>query len=100
MKTSRPLLALLVLLLLFAQQGAAAHGISHVADAAQQEQQLPYDQFCDQCSAYAQLPGAPQSGPAIALVADIGAIFVTPAARFYTPLVALAFSSRAPPSVL
>ncbi|MGI9045493.1 MAG: hypothetical protein ACR2FI_01600, partial [Burkholderiales bacterium] len=45
MKTSTPLLYLLILLLLCAQQGAAVHGISHAPDAAQQEQQLPHEQF-------------------------------------------------------
>jgi hypothetical protein len=46
-------LALLVFTLLFAQQGAMSHGISHTL--AQQDQSAPHDSQCELCAAYAHI---------------------------------------------
>ncbi|MBI5889559.1 MAG: hypothetical protein HZB47_02640 [Nitrosomonadales bacterium] len=59
MKSSRLLLPLFLLLaLLFAQQGAATHGISHVLAEQSHDQSLPHDKQCDLCAAYAQIGSA------------------------------------------
>ena len=48
--------------LLFAQQGAALHALSHLADSvpaqSQQEKNLPHSPACDKCVVYAQLGSA------------------------------------------
>lgn len=56
MSRLRPFLfAWLAFLLLFAQQGAATHALSHLAEnrPAQQEKQLPHSPVCDKCVVYA-----------------------------------------------
>lgn len=50
--------SLLVLALLFAQQGAVTHGISHVLAEQSQDQSLPHDKHCDLCAVYAQIGSA------------------------------------------
>jgi hypothetical protein len=50
--------SLLVLALLFAQQGVVTHGISHVLAEQSQDQSLPHDQHCELCAAYAQVGSA------------------------------------------
>jgi hypothetical protein len=52
---------LLALLLLLSQQLATMHAVSHIADArahSTQEKQLPADQACSQCLAFAQIGSA------------------------------------------
>lgn len=49
---------LLIAVLLFVQQGAVMHGISHVLAEQSQDQSLPHDQQCELCAAYAQVGGA------------------------------------------
>jgi len=96
-----PLFLLLALALLFAQQGAALHALSHLAEPqptqSQQDKHLPHSQACDKCVAYAgvgsavtasDLLPAPFTGIAEHLQA-------TPAA--YQPQPVLNFQSRAPP---
>ena len=50
--------SLLVFALLFAQQGAFAHGIAHTLAEQSQEQSLPHDKHCDLCAVYAQIGSA------------------------------------------
>jgi hypothetical protein len=55
---------LLAFALLFAQQGAARHALSHVlTEQTQQNKQLPHSPACEQCAAYAQVGGAINSSP-------------------------------------
>jgi hypothetical protein len=49
---------LLVFALLFAQQGAITHSISHVLAEQSQNQSLPHHQHCDLCAVYAQIGSA------------------------------------------
>lgn len=56
---------LFALVLLFAQQGSTLHTLSHVlADQTQQQQnkQAPHPHDCEQCTTYAQLGNALNSG--------------------------------------
>jgi hypothetical protein len=50
--------SLLVFALLFSQQGAVTHGISHVLAEQTQDQSLPHHQHCDLCAVYAQIGSA------------------------------------------
>ena len=50
--------SLLAFALLFAQQGAVTHSISHVLAEQSQDQSLPHDKHCDLCAAYAQIGSA------------------------------------------
>ena len=58
MLRSALLKSLLVLALLFAQQGAVTHGISHVLAEQSQDQSLPHHQHCELCAVYAQIGSA------------------------------------------
>ncbi|MDP2828575.1 MAG: hypothetical protein Q8O37_08205 [Sulfuricellaceae bacterium] len=52
---------LLAFFLLFAQQGAMRHAVSHLSEALNpsgQEKQLPHQAACDLCGTYADLNGA------------------------------------------
>jgi hypothetical protein len=49
-----PLFLLLALTLLFTQQGAAVHALSHLSERlSQQDKQLPHTPACDKCVVYA-----------------------------------------------
>lgn len=50
--------SLLAFALLFAQQGAVTHSISHVLAERSQDQSLPHDKHCDLCAVYAQIGSA------------------------------------------
>lgn len=50
--------SLLVLALLFAQQGAVMHGIEHTLTEQKQDPSLPHHQHCDLCAVYAQIGSA------------------------------------------
>lgn len=94
---------LLALLLLLSQQLGMAHAVSHLSDAqrtSQHNKQLPIDQTCSQCLAFAQIGSALTNPPF--------AFFATSFAGL-APLVALyhrsygkpflAFQFRAPPAI-
>jgi hypothetical protein len=89
--------------LLFAQQGALVHGVSHyLSDEApsQQDKPLPNSKVCDKCLAYAGISGAMHSDIPIILRHDTNAgLFASVAYPFFS-LLFLAFSSRAPPAFL
>lgn len=48
----------LVLALLFAQQGAVTHSISHILAEQSQDQSAPHEKHCDLCEVYAQIGSA------------------------------------------
>jgi len=54
--------SLLVVALLFAQQGAVMHGIEHTLTEQKQDQSLAHHQHCDLCAVYAQIGSAIGSG--------------------------------------
>lgn len=92
---------LLAFALLFAQQGAALHTLSHFADEtpahSEQEKHLPHFPACDKCIAYAAVGSAAapsplafdgQTGSGIFIAATLFPVFSTPLH---------AYRSRAPP---
>lgn len=99
--TRLPLLLLLALVLLFAQQGAALHALSHLAERlpeqSRQDKQLPHSPACDKCVVYAEVEGALASGgmplPFVAAPAFVAATM--PAARL--SCLDRAYHARAPP---
>jgi len=89
------------LALLFAQQGAALHALSHLGEnlpaQSEQEKHLPHSPACDKCVVYAGVGSAAAAAPLV-FAAQQGAIILA------TALFALFFSapyrpylSRAPP---
>lgn len=90
-------LALLVFTLLFAQQGALSHGISHTLAQQSQDQSAPHDTQCELCAAYAHIGSAVGSSD-VHFDLDASASVVTPT---YTPSFRFnsfaAFAARAPP---
>ncbi|HWN30141.1 MAG TPA: hypothetical protein VNN78_02085 [Burkholderiales bacterium] len=89
--------------LLFAQQGALAHGISHYLSneaPLQQDQQLPHSKVCDKCIAYAGINGALHSDSPIILLHDADTGLFTSVAHPFISLSFLAFCPRAPPVFL
>ncbi|OGA00514.1 MAG: hypothetical protein A2Z44_03560 [Betaproteobacteria bacterium RBG_19FT_COMBO_58_11] len=96
----RPLYSLiLAFTLLFAQQGALWHGVSHTASPtnSQQDQQLPHSEQCAKCVAFAHTgAGAPATPLHFALpqLASAIAQFDAPAAL---PALHHPYQSRAPP---
>jgi hypothetical protein len=92
----------LALALLFAQQTAILHAMSHTfqTSTTQQEQDLPSAKSCNQCIALTEIQSALPAAhpPFIALVA--GFITYNFALHSSPAQLALGFSARAPPSFL
>jgi hypothetical protein len=87
--------------LLFAQQGAALHALSHLADGAtthsEQEKHLPHAPVCDKCVAYAAMGSAATSSPpALDGQKAVGALAAIIPVPFFTSALQ-AYRSRAPP---
>ena len=92
--------AVLAFALLFAQQGAAWHALSHASSTAghsQPEHKLPHGEQCTKCAAFSQL-GAAFTATAPALVlATFNDVPPLHAASQYYRLSHQPYQSRAPP---
>lgn len=91
---------LLTLLLLFAQQAALGHAVSHIGKQPPSKELLVHSNLCDHCASFAKvLYAAPGNGTAL-LQLDLA--FAQPAAADYVlePRTVAAYHSRAPPSSL
>lgn len=94
----------LALLLLFAQQGALLHALSHVPGPlpaqSQPDKQLPHSQACDKCVVYGQLGAGVAATPLVILVQHgaVALVAVLPAIHFASIL--RAYFSRAPPRLV
>lgn len=89
--------SLLVLTLLFAQQGAAMHGIEHTLTEQKQDPSLPHHQHCDLCAVYAQI-GSAIGGSNIEF--DFASSFeqtLTAHSASFRSIAFTAFAARAPP---
>src|ERR1700704_1345410 len=94
MKLHRILNSLLVVLLLFAQQAAYAHAISHLGKEPSKEQ-LAHSKLCDKCVGFEKISGvAPAALPA---VLSLELIFARPLRADYgfSPRTVTSFHSRA-----
>jgi hypothetical protein len=98
MRASRLFLPLLfAFALLFAQQGALTHGISHTLATQSQDQSLPHHEHCDLCAAYAQIGSA----VGVSLVhfdfASVCEESLTTHSVSFRSIAFTAFAARAPP---
>ena len=100
MKLYRILNSLLVLLLLFAQQAAYAHAITHLGKEPPANEQLAHSKLCDKCVSFEKVSGvAPAS---VAVLVSLELFFAQPlhADYVFNPRTVAAFHSRAPPVFL
>ncbi len=100
MKLQRVLNGLLILLLLFAQQAAYAHAITHLGKEPPAKEQLAHSKLCDKCVSFEKISGvAPTSVP---ILVSLDLLFAQPPSVDYvfSPRTVAAFHSRAPPFYL
>jgi hypothetical protein len=91
---------LLALALLFSQQQAALHWLSHAVEATQAKagKTAPAADHCDECLAFAGIGSAPPSAAGALPLATAQHALIAPRQRAVSPaLLRLAFHSRAPP---
>jgi hypothetical protein len=100
MKLHRALTSLLVLLMLFAQQAAVAHAISHIGNEAPAKEQLAHSKLCDKCASFEKISGVAPTSVAVLVCLDF--LFAQPRSVDYmfSPRAVLPFHSRAPPLFL
>ena len=100
MKSHRILTSLLMLLVLFAQQAAYAHAISHIGREAPAKEQLAHSKLCDKCVSFEKVSGVAPSSVPVLVALDLP--FARPLAPDYvfSPRTVAAFHSRAPPFFL
>jgi len=99
---SRLLLSLwLAFTLLFAQQGAVLHALSHLAEGtpaqSQQEKHLPHSPACDKCVVYAGIGSAASSAPLAFCVQQAAGVLATAVIFLVFPTPLHLYRSRAPP---
>lgn len=88
---------LLAFSLLFVQQGASLHSLSHILAEQTQDQSLPHDPQCDLCAAYAQIGNAVGSSQLyFDFSTSFGAVYDHSRDDPHT-LTLAAFAARAPP---
>jgi len=100
MKLQRALNAVVIVLLLYVQQAAFAHALTHLGKVAPSSEQLAHSKACGQCVGFEKISGmAPASVPAL----DAPALGFCPAAyqpHHFTARAVALFRSRAPPALL
>lgn len=89
--------SLLVLALLFAQQGALTHAIGHSLAEKSQDQSQPHDRLCDLCAAYAQIGSAIGSHAHQFKPVKQQTFFVAASSVSFRSGTFTAFAARAPP---
>ncbi len=91
----------LAFVLLFAQQGAALHALSHFADGvpsqSQQEKHLPHSPACDKCVVYAGIGSAAPSSPPVFAAQETAAVLATVLFLLFFSAPLYSYLSRAPP---
>ena len=100
MKLNRGFNALLILLLLFAQQAAYAHAISHLGKEAPAKEQLAHSKLCDKCVSFEKISGVAPTSVSVLVSLDrflTQPLFVD---SVFSPRMVAAFHSRAPPFFL
>jgi len=99
-KSQRFLLALLAFLLLFAQQAAYAHAVTHLGKEPPPKEQLGHAQLCGKCISFDKFSSAAPAS--IAPLLSLTVNYAQPAEprHFFRPVTVAAFNSRAPPVFL
>ena len=94
---------LTVFCLLSAQQGAAAHALSHFSggQSAPSDKHLPHSKSCDKCAIYAELSGAaPAAAPLVFHVLDSATESFSFLLQYSPSTTVWAYVARAPPYLL
>jgi hypothetical protein len=97
MLRSALLKSLLIVALLFVQQGAIMHSISHVLTEQTQDQSLPHDKYCKLCAVYAQMGSAINVSH---IDFDFSSVFEAASTSYratFRSIAFTAFAARAPP---
>jgi hypothetical protein len=91
-------------LLVFAQQGAVGHALSHLSEPApsqsSQDKQLPHSPACDKCVVYAQMAGSVAATPLIIFGQNTAVVLTAPWTASHFSLFFSAYFSRAPPRLV
>ena len=96
--------AILAILMLFAQQGAAVHALAHFSDFAptpsSQDKQLPHSSACDKCISYSHMGGALHASSLVFHAGDL--LYAQPGAlSLGIPTVSVfPYAARAPPHLV
>lgn len=100
MKLNRGFNALLILLLLFAQQAAYAHAISHLGKEVPAKERLAHSKLCDKCVSFEKISGVAPNSVSTLVALDL--FFAQPLSvdSSFSPRTVAAFHSRAPPFFL
>lgn len=99
MKLQRFLLALLTCLLLFAQQAAYAHAVSHLGKEFPPKEQLGHAQLCGKCASFEKLSSAAPANVVPLLTPSVVFAQPTEPEQFFRAVMVVAFNSRAPPVI-
>ena len=89
-----------VLCLLGVQQGAAFHGLSHLADESSTgpQKHLPHSKTCDKCIVYAEVSGAgPTTAIPVVQIPSQQVVIAYAAPAIFPSLTHPVYSARAPP---
>jgi hypothetical protein len=100
MKPHRILNCLLVLLVLFAQQAAYAHAVSHLGKEPPAKEQLAHSKLCDKCVSFEKISGVAPAGVPVLVSLELVFAQAPQAGYAFSPRTVAAFHSRAPPSSL
>ncbi len=98
MKPHRALIKLLIVLLLFAQQGAFAHAVTHLGNKGTPgTEQFAHSKVCDRCASFEKISGAAPVSASTLLVLDAPFVQVLPVDYSFLPRTVTVFQGRAPP---
>jgi hypothetical protein len=99
MNIRRALNCLLILLLLFAQQAAYAHAVTHLAKEPPAEQ-LGHSKLCDKCVSFEKMSGVVPTSVSVLVSLDLPFVQPPNVEYLFGPRTVTAFHSRAPPVYL
>jgi len=98
MTLHRALIKLMVVLLLFAQQGAYAHAVTHLGNKGTPgTEQFAHSKACDRCASFERISGAAPVSALKLLVLDAPYVQVLPVDYSFLPRTVAVFQGRAPP---
>ena len=96
----RALNSLLIPLLLFAQQAAYAHAVTHLAKEPPAKEQLGHSKLCGKCVSFEKISGVAPTN--VSALVSLDLLFTQPphVGYVFSPRTVIAFHSRAPPLYL
>jgi hypothetical protein len=104
MRSRLILFVYLAFALLFAQQGAALHALSHLTDGvpnqSQQGKHLPHSPACDKCMVYASIGGAAPSSSLMFATQETTVILAAVLFLLFFSAPLYSYLSRAPPRLV